>query len=158
QAGFLQRPARAKIAHLASSEVRDPFESRDSDHGATSNGEGFGAEENLGCLLPIDDRAGGVSTRPAVAPAGGGSLARACARAAGTTRSSPASSTTSDELREPAVCERCGFSRGFSEDHPRHALPGFATSRGLSCSETPPECLRASFLVRASQVRVLPGA
>jgi hypothetical protein len=32
QAGFLQRPARAQIAHLALSELRNPFEGRDRDH------------------------------------------------------------------------------------------------------------------------------
>jgi hypothetical protein len=32
QTGFLQRPARAQIAHLALSKLRNPFESGDRDH------------------------------------------------------------------------------------------------------------------------------
>jgi hypothetical protein len=32
QTGFLQRPARAQIAHLALGEIWNPFESRDRDH------------------------------------------------------------------------------------------------------------------------------
>ena len=36
QARFLQRPARAQIAHLALGEVRNPFESGDRDHAMCS--------------------------------------------------------------------------------------------------------------------------
>ena len=36
QAGFLQRPARAQIAHLALGKLRDPFESGDGDHAMRS--------------------------------------------------------------------------------------------------------------------------
>jgi hypothetical protein len=35
QAGFLQRPTRAQIAHLATGEIRDPTEGRDRDHEAS---------------------------------------------------------------------------------------------------------------------------
>ena len=36
QAGLLQRPTRAQVAHLALGEVRNPFESGDRDHAAYS--------------------------------------------------------------------------------------------------------------------------
>ena len=52
----------------------------------------------------------------------------------------------------------CACSRGFCADHPGHALPGFATLRDLSGHEMRPHGSSVSFLNRASQVRVLPGA
>ena len=41
QAGLLQRPARAQIAHLALGEVRNPFEGGNRDHAMSSLGAGL---------------------------------------------------------------------------------------------------------------------
>jgi len=50
------------------------------------------------------------------------------------------------------------FFRSFSEDQRGHALPGFATYGELSSHQERPRGRAISFLNRASQVRVLPGA
>jgi len=54
--------------------------------------------------------------------------------------------------------DSCGFFCGFSEDQQGHALPSFATFGELSGHQERPHGPRSSFLNRASQVRVLPGA
>ncbi len=52
----------------------------------------------------------------------------------------------------------CSFFCCFSEDQPGHALPSFATPGGLSGHLERPRGPPRSFLNRASEVRVLPGA
>ena len=52
----------------------------------------------------------------------------------------------------------CGFLCSFSEDQQGHALPGFAKFRELSGHQERSRGSPISFLNRASQVRVLPGA
>ena len=53
---------------------------------------------------------------------------------------------------------RRGFFRSSSVDQQGHALPGFATFRELQGHQKRPRSSWSSFLNRASQVRVLPGA
>ena len=56
----------------------------------------------------------------------------------------------------PGICG--GFIRSFSADQQGHALPSFASEKHLAGHQERPQRFPTSFLNRASQVRVLPGA